>query len=257
MMLRRLLASAVLLAMIAPSAHAQFVDTQECGGQMYDALAHEQRLYRSVLFGMKKAKDAPIGDVRFDKDGNSWLKKNGNEWRSNAEEFADETWNDSTMDDSGDAPERRGIFEIRSALTSELIPPLTQSLRALQCRLRAVCKLAVKSQSAKSEEKITVQPDGCNEFELAPYSACKEGVQATVGAQSCDEAVDGIMMREIELLNVVVAYDAAYRTLLQFSGSFEGFLTAFRFPLIQPLWQLTRAVGTFANMPCFLAQCDE
>ncbi len=242
-----------------PVALAQYVDTAECLQQTYDLLAHEKRVYRSVLFGQKKSKDLPIGSVRYDKDGNSWMKKATNSWRSLDESVKSRTWSDGLMDSESDVPLRRGIFEIRKTPTSDLIPAITQAFRAYQCRLAAACATALDSQKKESEGKTTidVQPEGCIEFQEPVLTSCKENSQATLGSDTCPEIVAGMLDQEQRTLVLLVAYDASYRTLLQFEGVFEGFLQDFRFPLIEPLWQTVRAVGGLTRIPCFIGQCDE
>ncbi len=227
-----------------------------CLTQAYDAIAHEERVYRSVLFGQKKSADLPEGSVRFDTEFDTWMKTGTNAWQSPENESL--TWSDTLMDMQADAPARRGLFEIRKTPTSDLLPLLTQSLRALQCRMRSVCDVMHASVNAKPDAPITVKPDGCIAFTYTPFPACAQGpTLAEVQAGACDSAVITTMEREARLLRLAVAYDSAYRSLLQFSGNFEGFMNDFRFPLLQPLWQTARMLGAFDNLPCFLSQCDE
>lgn len=223
---------------------------------MEAALAHEQRLYRSVLFGQKEAQALPRGSVRIDEDGKTWLKTMGNEWT--LAEISDEgdVRTDEEIDDGAEFPARRGIFEIRRTPTSDLIPPILQSLRALQCRLRAVCMIAAASPGS-DEQSIDVQPDGCMEQTFPRLSACIDATQVTIGTDSCDSAIAAIIAQESELLKLAVAYDAAYRSLLQFAGIFEGFLHDFTFPILEPIWQAVRVIGQMNGIPCFLSQCDE
>jgi hypothetical protein len=239
-----------------PVVYAQSVDTTECLSQTYDALAHEKRVYRSVLFGQKKSKDLPTGSVRFDKDGNTWLKKDTNRWVSLLKDSNAKA--DLWMDDHADVDVRRGIMEIRKAPTSDLIPAITQAFRAYQCRLTAVCDAGLKSQTTETgTTTIKVQPEGCIELEEPVLTSCKKNIQPTVGTDTCSSIVSSMLDQEQQTLSLLIAYDASYRTLYQFEGIFEGFLQDFRFPLIEPLWQTVRAIGGLSHIPCFLGQCDE
>lgn len=247
-----------LLCTMIPVASAQSNESVSCTAQTYGAMAHEQRLYRSVLFGQKASKDLPVGSVRYDLDGNSWIKKAANNWASLAAGFENTTWSDYLMDQQADVPARRGIFETRKTLTSDLIPPLLQAYRAFGCRLRAVCSTQLESQRVDDQTTdVQVQPLGCIQFDEKVFSACKPGVQGSVSANGCDANVDAILDHERALLTLTIAYDSAYRTLMQFEGVFAGFLTDFQFPLLQPLWQTVRAIGAFGNLPCFIGQCDQ
>lgn len=267
MTLSRFLAGFLLLPLAAgvlpARASAQNVVSQGCLEQMYDRMAHEERLYRSVLFGQKESADLPQGSVRYSKEFDTWLKTGDGQWRSIDPGYTGTTWSDSLMDDQADVPARRGIFEVRKTPTSDLIPPLLQSMRALQCRLRAVCDLARMSQQemekpeGQRRESLSVQPDGCLEFDLPVMTACAAENITQIGPGTCDAAVEAVLDREEKLLHMTIAYDSAYRTLAQFAGIFEGFLNDFRFPLLQPLWQMVRAVGSIDGLPCFNGQCDE
>lgn len=247
------------MTMFSPAMlHAQNV-SESCLQSTYDMMARDEREYRSVLFGQAPSKDLPEGSVRFDIEENTWIKTGTNSWKSLDEGFSGTTWSDRLMDERADVKERRGIFETRAASTSDLIPPLLQSMRALQCKLQAVCDLALRSQKLKEDatEPLKIQPDGCIEFEMKPMTSCRTNTIADLSQGNCLLAVDAILEREEKLLQTVVAYDAAYRSLSQFAGIFEGFLTDFRFPLIEPIWQMVRALGALDNMPCFNGQCDE
>lgn len=267
MRLTRVIAGFLLLPLaagLAPvRASAQDVVTEGCLEQVYGRMAHEERLFRSVLFGQEKSEDLPEGSVRFNDEYATWLKTGENQWRSLDPGYEGTTWSDALMDEQADVQARRGIFETKKTPTSDLIPSMLQSMRALQCRLRAVCAgmRASQQEMEKPEDEradtVSVQPDGCLEFELPVMTSCQAGNVAQLGPGTCDSAVEAIMERESKLLHMTVAYDAAYRTLAQFAGIFEGFLNDFRFPLLQPLWQMIRALGSLDGLPCFNGQCDE
>lgn len=254
----RLSAGIMIVVLLLPSAaNAAENVSESCLEDVYNQMAHEERLYRSVLFGQKPSAELPAGSVRFDKKFNTWLKTDSSWWKSLDEGFTGTSWSNSLMDEQADIEPRRGIFEIRKTPTSDLIPSLTQSMRALQCRLKAVCQAASDSQDAATGATLQIKTDGCIELEMKQFTSCKETQITEVSQGNCSSAVKAIMDRETRLLQMVVAYDAAYRTLAQFSGIFEGFLTDFRFPLLQPLWQMVRSLGVLDNLPCFNGQCDE
>lgn len=259
-MRRNIATTGIILSMfayIAPAhVSAQDVVQSACITDVYEEIAKEERMYRSVLFGQKKSSDLPQGSVRFSKSGKTWIKTANNSWRTLDDTGL--TWSNALMDDEADVPVRRGLFEIRKTPTSDLIPALTQSMRALQCRLRSVCVAAQSSADKEENAKLKVQLAGCIEFEYDVFEGCR-GQPATneVSTGVCDTAVNATLEREKRLLSLVIAYDSAYRSLMQFAGIFEGFMDDFRFPLLQPLWQTARALGSFDGLPCFSAQCDE
>lgn len=243
---------------VSPAVFAQDVNTPACLTQTYDALAHEKRVYRSVLFGQKASKELPIGSVQFDKEGNTWIKKANNSWNSLAKGFEGTTWSDGLMNTRADVSPRRGIMEIKKTPTSDLIPAITQAFRAYQCHVYAVCTAALQSQStATGTTMLAVQPDGCISIDEPVLTSCRNNTQFTVGGNTCLSIANAMLDQEQQALVLLVSYDASYRSLLQFTGVFEGFLDDFRFPLLQPLWQTVRAMGALAHIPCFIGQCDE
>lgn len=256
-MFKRIIAIGTLMLLPLQSAYAIDNASQSCLDDVYAHMATEQRTYRSVLFGQKHSSDLQVGSVRYATNGTSWIKTADNEWRSLSQAPNAGPVSDAAMENSAEQRQRRGIFEIRKAQTSDLIPSISQSLRALQCKLKTVCAAAVASQSDEEESSVTVQADGCEEETLPVFEGCKDPTFSSLAPDSCYQVVAGVMQQEIETLRMVIAYDAAYRSLMQFAGSFDGFLSDFRFPLLQPLWQMIRAVGSLNSIPCFQAQCDE
>ncbi len=246
------------VSVMIPVASAQTVNTSACLTETYTALSHEKNLYRSVLFGQKKSADLPVGSTRTDIEGNTWMKKGNNAWRSLGDGFKNTTWSDGLMDTRADAPARRGLLETKKVTTSELIPAITQAFRAYQCRLRSVCGAARDSQSAaEGTTTLTIKNDGCIDIDQPVLPACNNNIFLTAGTDTCTSIIDSMLAQEEQALVLLVSYDASYRTVVQFTGIFEGFLTDFRFPLIEPLWQTVRAFGNFSNIPCFIGQCDE
>lgn len=265
---RFLTAFLLLLALPVPLHAAPDFNDPACTDETYARFAQEQRMYRSVVYGSKKAADLPINSKLFDTSGTLYVKKATNSWvavsatsSGSSAGGSSDTRSDSTMDEAKDTPTRRGILEAKRSLTSDLIPALTQSLRAFQCRLQAVCAGAYQSHVAKEDQKtLQVQPDGCIQFDVPVLTSCimppDVGV-TSVSLDTCNFAADAVFKQESTLLDLSVANDASYRTIAQFAGMFEGFLTQFRFPLLTPLWQTVRVLGGLKNIPCFLAQCDE
>lgn len=272
MPLRLLAGFLLLLSLPLPAGAAADLGIPECADPTLAALSKDQRIYRAVVYGSKKAADLPVNAMLYDKEGKAWVKKAKNSWTplpsagsassssAGATQGASQQSDDS-MDKAKENPTREGILERKRTATSDLIPDLTQSLRALQCRLRATCAASEKSQIAKpSDSTVKVQPYGCVEFELPVFRGCdvSPGISvAFVTPNSCINAADALFAQERNLLNLSIAYDASYRTIAQFSGMFEGFLSEFRFPLLNPLWQTVRVLGGLKNIPCFLSQCEE
>lgn len=231
-----------------------------CVADVNRELAQEQRIYRTVLFGHTTAEKAELGDTRYDKKGNAWIKlKDGNRavWRSAAPQYNDMIWQNALMHDQDEARSRRGIFETKKALTSELIPPLTQSVRALRCRLAAVCEASVRKTGT-----TTVQTPGCIELPVDPMPACQFGDTAKAGQVGimrgyCRQVASHLLDQEKELLKLAVTYDASYRSALQFAGNFDLFLKEFRVSLLTPIRQAVSLLGQLNRIPCYSSQCDE
>lgn len=254
MMRRRFIAGLTLVSMLMPLG-ASAAAANSCEEQIYARLSQENRLYRSVLFGLSKAEDMPIGSVITADEGDSWLKVSDNNWRSPI--HSGFIWNDRLAEERRDVPARRGILETQQALSSELVPSVLQAFRAMQCRLQAVCLTAQLTQSTPQGQPVKVQPAGCIAFEMPAMDTCRPVKNVPVNNGGCNEQVQAILERESHILELIFAYDASYRSLMQFAGTFEGFLTDFRFPLLEPLWQMVRTLGQFDDLPCFLAECNE
>ena len=245
-----------------------------CRNETENSLAREHRLYRRVLFGFVRAAEEDIGAVRNDKEGNAWFKSAANQWRSQAKGFAGTTWSDALMDtqverdmlqQSDDATFRRGIFATRGVLTSELIPPLTQSFRALQCRTYSVCEAVVRALNGEQPNLgfYVVQVPGCRDLLIPALPACmpQTGDNPSILTRAnilsaCKPMVDALLSRETEMLSLSVTYDAAYRSLLQFAGTFDDFLSVFRLDLLRPVRQSLPLLQQLSRIPCFLAQCN-
>ena len=220
-----------------------------------------------------------MGTVRFDKEGMSWIKIEEDKWESIEEKDAEkgvETETKERTDDEVDNNDemkalpamewehRKGIFETERMLSSELIPYLTQSIRAFRCRSEAMCKIAQLSvtQSEDDPQERTVQPSGCIELKMQTLPAChfarKDGTypDAADTFKDCDNVVKEMVQRELDLLKLAMEYDAAYRSMLQFAGNFDLFVKELRWPLTFTIRQVAGIVGQFNRIPCFLSSCD-
>lgn len=264
--------SLLLAMMILAQPHvATAGTTDECRERTNNELAREQRLYRAYLYGKPKAEDAAIGSVRYDRDGWAWIKADDSEtpWRNSHPENQGLLWSDTLMDqqdEHADALPIKGIFETKRVMTSELIPYLLQSIRALECRINALCEVATFSEIKSGDEpqKIgPVQPLGCIEFnDLQTWPQCHfgnpdEGIINQVDNRSyCQEISMQMLRREIQLLKLAVEYDAGFRTLLQFAGNFDIFLREMRWPLTGTLREAVQLMGQLERIPCFLSSCD-
>ncbi len=246
-----------------------------CLQDLYRAFGREHRLARAVLYGQSAPDVAPVASVLYDTEGNAWVKTAEDEWKSPGRPDAETLGNgdmeekresDLLCENNEDDAEascvtlpRRGIFEIRKTPTSDLIHPIVQSIRALQCRLRAVCDVASASVGKAENEHVTITVDGCMPMTYPVLEGCREVSQnlfETIPG-SCQSARRELVRREMQLLTVAVSYDASYRATAQFAGMFQEFLVQFRFPLIEPLWQAVRMLGELKDIPCFQASCNE
>lgn len=267
----------VLLGTMLPLTHGmaqeqQFQPAEACMAEIHGRLAYEQRLYRTVLFGQTNAERERPGATRFDQQGNAWIKNTENMWKTAARGFARAELDNDEMDVRSETPNRRGIFETRRVLTSELIPPLLQSIRALRCRIATICqnvRMSVESAGLSEGSVVTVKVPGCIAFDQPPLLSCQlapENTQDTThgdrGTEGfilgyCDSIGSHLLEREMDLLRLAASYDAAYRSLLQFAGNFDQFVAEFRVSLLTPIRQAVSLLGQLHRIPCFLAQCDE
>ncbi|MDD4628097.1 MAG: hypothetical protein PHE68_01745 [Candidatus Peribacteraceae bacterium] len=240
-------------------------DASACRSVVEKEYAREQRLFRSVLLGHPKAKDTPVGDVRYDKKGTAWIKTKKNEWHSVAKGYERTTWTDTQMDGQDEMKDRRGIVETRGVLTSDLVPYFAQAFRALECRTEYICGVAAYSTTVGSKEskKTRIAVPGCLSPELDTYPACQlasaNGKKPDEGdvRSYCQSIKNDFLTREENLLKLLTDYDAASRSLLQLSGNFDLFLETWRWSIAHILEQSTSLAGFFKRIPCFIASCDE
>ena len=273
----RLTALLLLACALAPAlpASAQqepagFPSAGDCLAQAFAEMGRQQRLYRVVLLGRKRAEKAKPSEIRYDADGDPWIKTRANTWQTIVEGKEEEILSDAEMDArletdaTWETPFRPGIVETPQAVTSELIPAMLTSVRALRCRTKAVCAAVRESFVEEPSDPLEGDVPGCLPLEtyaLSPFEACRfvrQGsyVDPTAAVASCREAAELTVQREMDLLKALVGYDAGYRTLLQFAGTMDNFAQEFKFSLLQPLWETIAVFRQISRIPCFLSACE-
>lgn len=181
---------------------------------------------------------------------------------------------DQLMPDPLERADYEGVLERREALTSELIPDILQGERALFCRTAAVCETVLQSFArAKTDENgdLKITTPGCRTMVMKPITGCQfsnaleseqerknllTGFQQSVVETQCNPLAQQLMERSAALTRVSVSYDAAYRSLLQFSGSLDQFLWGFRGTILSPIEQTLPLLEYLQRIPCFPAQCN-
>lgn len=259
----------IVVALLLTPMQTHALGADSCRQKVNTEIAKEQRLYRSYLFGKKKAEDASIGAVRYDTDGWAWIKDAEDKWINSEPDNQSLEWSDSTMDDQYEHSRilpLTGIFETRRVTTSELIPYVLQSMRAMECRLKTLCEVARYSEVHDGDDPVDIEAIhiiGCVKFtEMETWPQChfgkpEQGIPDQADSRSyCDEIADQLMRREIELLKLTVEYDAGFRSLLQFAGNFDTFLREMRWPLTGTLRQAVQLLGNLERIPCFISSCD-
>ena len=259
--------------MATPVAHAQRA-ADECRQKTNYEVAREHRLYRSYLFGKRNAEDAPVGDVRYDTDGWAWIKRDSSStpWQNSNPDNQGLRWSNSVMDENdehADILPLIGIFETKRTSTSELIPYLLHSIRALDCRLKTLCEISRLSETESGSEPepvdiSSIQVLGCIEFtEAQTWPECHfesnpdaRNIDQGDTRSYCESITQQLMDREMQLLKLVVEYDAGFRSLLQLAGNFDIFLREFRWPLSVTVRQAVELIGQLGRIPCFLSSCD-
>ncbi|MBU0766278.1 hypothetical protein KKF55_00625 [Patescibacteria group bacterium] len=272
----------LLLTLLLPMS-AQAIN-DECRAKVDTALAKEQRIYRTVLFGRKEAKDAPIGEVRYDKNGRAFYKSGPHTWTHAGEDgeiyyispmMDNEAELDSVPVDQGGADlspaalPRSGILDVKRTMTSELIPYLTQAFRAFTCRVDMVCyriEESTKKHSGSGSVELPNRVGGCIRVDSEEWNSIPEcqfagkagGSQDTADSvQYCQKVGDSLVQRENEILKMIVEYDAAYRSLLQFAGVFDEFLQEFRWTITGSIRKAASIIGSLGRIPCFVSSCEE
>lgn len=263
-----LLSGLLLVATGLPRASAQGA-ANACLETMYNQMAREHRLFRTVLFGERLAEASLVGTVKYEVDGSGWYKVDENTWQSVEPGFENTTHSDSLVNDRSETKaffgkaERKGIFERRGVSTSELLPEVGVSLRQFQCRLEQLCDAVNKSTGVKGEEPVLVNATypGCALIQRPSFPAChiqeeKPSVDGALIRSSCQTAVQTLLNQEAEILELAVEYDAAYRSLLQLAGSVDLFLGEMQWSLQRTIQTATGLLGQLGRIPCFLASCE-
>lgn len=252
------------------TASAQEISADTCMISINAALAKENRYYRYNIFGQKKAEHANIGSVYFDRDSYPWYKVAKDAWLST--NFPDLEFSNGDMNANSEIPNanERGILETRRVLTSDLIPYLVSNMRAFQCNTKNICELVQQSLGQQQSEPVSVniQAPGCIEIQetntipechLLSVDTDQQLTHSTLAdlQQYCENTRIELLQREADLLKMIVEYDAAYRSLLQFAGSFDIFLEELRWTFTGTLKAGAKIIGSLGRIPCFIAACDE
>jgi hypothetical protein len=271
-----LLAASFLLALSLPGtalAQAAPDGAALCRSQINAFLKRESAVFDARLFGTKRAADEPEGATRTAFDGTLYLKTEEDTWASSGATMSNADMDGATAYDLLPAPGTGspavpfpGILETRKALTSDLLPHLTQSFRAFLCRVESVCKaaeLALMKRADGNSATVKVTVPGCREMELPVLNRCVPNPvtfilndQATLPHYCGPVAEDLILFQESKLL-FLAHEDASHRTLRQFAGYLEPFLNIVRFPFVQPFRQVTSFVGQWSGISCFLSHCAQ
>lgn len=281
-------ASRSAFAQNSPEA-TEAITAANCRVQIYDRLSQQQRIERQMLFGRERAEDMMLNSVRHDVDGNAWMKMSADVWRTASENRKNTSWNDAQIDAQTEwegmnewepASERRnriGAFAVKGVVTSEIIHEyLLQTYRGYQCRLAMVCegvRASFLRQEAEGDGRLRIVTPGCQPLAVAPLDQCRFGnVDAKESADfrniatgtdltdietECGDLAHQLAEKEATFLRIAVAYDAAYRSLLQFAGNFDRFLEGLRGDFLAPIEQALPLLSAFSRIPCFAAQCNE
>lgn len=254
-----------------PHAYGQdAANSIECTAVIHKEVGRLHRIFRAVVFGHRDALSAPVGYVTYEVDGSAWYKVSEIAWRSADKGFENTTHFNNTVDSRSEIAQalgnanRVGILETKNATTSELIPYIGTSMRALQCQLYQLCDRVHKSKPFTEEDapqSIEAIYYGCVPIQTTSIAEChinteESRVEASTIYHNCEDAVESILQHEAEVVNLAVQYDAAYRTLLQLSGSLDLFLQEIHWPISHTLRDTTDLITVLGRIPCFVASCD-
>jgi|GEM_PF-1278676 len=165
--------------------------------------------------------------------------------------------------------ERKGIFETKGRLTSELVAPLVESYRVLRCRSLAVCADMAGS-FGQQGGNITVRPLGCAAQDLTRYDECYLAGNSSSGptggagmtadtvqlATYCNQLAEDSLTLERRVLQLAVAYDSGYRSMLQLAGMIDRLQQDLPKYVLYPLRDMIGLLGRLHQIPCFIGQCD-
>lgn len=213
-----------MLSVSAPTAYAG--DTQACYGKMVSEMVAVHDEWRAHLFGSRRGTDGTV-----------------------------------TVLTGGEAErEQTGIFETKGRLTSELTLPLVESYRVYRCRTLAVCQIAANSINIDSGA-FNVKLLGCAEMNVERYPECYFAggtlqSEATDVLGQCQKLATETLASERAILQMAVAYDSGYRSLLQFAGIMDWMLQGFPTGTIRVIADMVSMLGKLHQIPCFIGQCD-
>ena len=244
-----------------------------CTNEIDEALSRELRLYRSAVYGKQATKDEPEGATWYDTRGVAWIKTAPGSWKTEGQgQISDSAMEERSENDFLSLTLlKSGILRTKGVLTSDLIPALLQSMRALRCRTTAVCDAVQRSVNGEADDGggfFRISTPGCRELPVAPLFSCRRTESASdpsvaspddtlsesVLRTHCQETANRLMTREMQMLRLAVAYDG-YRSFLQFAGMFDDFLGAFSSSIASPLRQLSILLQEFHRIPCLISQC--
>jgi hypothetical protein len=165
--------------------------------------------------------------------------------------------------------ERVGILEMHGRLTSEFVPPLVESYRALRCRMLDVCQVMKRSIQQKGGD-VTVRTLGCDEEKIPLYSECFLSGDSTTGSTDaadtteaamelvtyCDQLTLETLHFERSALFLAVGYDSGYRASAQLAGMMDWIQSDVPSAVLRPLRDMVNLLGRLHQIPCFIGQCD-
>lgn len=202
--------------------------TNACYRQIVEAMSAVHDEFRAVVFGSRK-----------DNDGKFTVLTGG---------FS--------------AKEQKGILETKERLSSELIEPVVESYRVLQCRMSAICEAMKRSYEVNGGTTITVKQLGCSDRTGQSFDQCSF-IESGMTQQDVTNLVTecrGLVIRSMEIersiLQLAFSYDSGYRALLQLSGMVDWFQGDFPDEVLKPIRDMVNLLGKMHEIPCFIGQCD-
>lgn len=155
-----------------------------------------------------------------------------------------------------------GILETKGRLTSELVTPVVESYRVLQCRMNAVCNAMNQSFAVAGNTSLTLKQFGCTDRSAGSFSECsfkdRPFTQKEFDdlAKECARLVDTSLEAERSVLRLAFSYDSGYRSMLQFAGMIDWFQGDLPRETMLPLRDMVKMLGKLHEIPCFIGQCD-
>lgn len=203
---------------------------EECSNRMQTELTQVHDTFRSVVFGSRQ-----------NADGKFEVLTGG---------FTDQ--------------ERKGIFETKRRLTSELVSPIIESYRVYRCRSLGVCALVTDS-FLQQGGNADIHLLGCNPVTAPRFEQCYFGsdetragspAELTSLVNQCQTILEQTFQAEESVLRLAVAYDAGYRSLLQMAGMMDWMLEGFPTAALKAVSSMVNMLGKLTQIPCYIGQCD-